>query len=79
MKVLNVDDFLYCKPKRFFPRCVALDLDAMQADTPCVHVYNDNPLTPMTLSVTMHDLGPKYCSTCSDVTSRCFDAIGMVS
>ena len=37
--VLNVDEFLYCKPKRFLPRCVALELDAMPIDTPWAHVF----------------------------------------
>ena len=39
IKVLNVDEFPYCQPKRCLPRCVALDLDAMQVDTPWVHVF----------------------------------------
>ena len=37
--VLNVDEFLYCQPKRFLPRCVELELDAMQVDTPWAHVF----------------------------------------
>ena len=37
--MLNVDEFLYCKPKRFFPGCEALELDALQIDTPCAHVF----------------------------------------
>ena len=37
-KVLNVDTFLYCKPNCFLPRNIALGLDPIQIDTPCVHV-----------------------------------------
>ena len=38
-KVLNVDEYLYCKPKRFLPRCVALELDVMPIDTPWAHAF----------------------------------------
>ena len=39
VRMLNVDKFLYCMPKQYFPRCVALELDALQIDTPCVPVF----------------------------------------
>ena len=26
-------------PKQYFPSCVKLELDAMQIDTPCAHVF----------------------------------------
>ena len=42
--MLNVDDFLYCMPKQYFPRCVALELDALQIDTPCVPVFKREAL-----------------------------------
>ena len=44
VKVLNVDKFLHCKPKRFFPRSIALGLDPVHIDTPCVHVFKSKAL-----------------------------------
>ena len=45
VKVLNVDKFLHCKPKRFIPRSIALGLDPLQIDTPCVHVFKSKALS----------------------------------
>ena len=39
VKVHNVEKFLYCKPKELFPRHIALGLDPLQIDAPCVHVF----------------------------------------
>ena len=39
VKVLNVDKFLYRKPKGVCSRNIAHGLDPMQIDTPCVHVF----------------------------------------
>ena len=47
VKVLNVDTFLYCKPKRFFFRKILrLDfIDPMQIDTPGVHAFKSKALS----------------------------------
>ena len=41
---LNVDRFLYRKPKGFCPRNIALGLDPLQIDTPCAHVFKSKAL-----------------------------------
>ena len=47
VKGLNVDKFLYRKPKHFFPRNIAFGLhwSYMQIDSPCVHVFKSKALS----------------------------------
>ena len=45
VKVLNVDKFVYCKPKGFCSRNIALGLDPLQIDTPCAPVFKSKALS----------------------------------